>query len=333
MCLALGRAFSVMGYEAVSVGPLHVDRQSFWEIVDHEIEVLNTAKFAAIVGIGPDFAYGNKEKTLLMSYDIDQFSVCLQKPPGSVGYLTWGPEQGFDKEVAVTAQVIGKFHWVTALHNVTYVEPAGHLAQVPCGSSQGCAAIIDSGTSLIAGPRSALNQLGAQIPAVQEDCSNLKELPKLRFVIDGHQFELPPEAYVMRITGAILEADNIWDILFFKPKIRKVDICAPAFMEIDMMSQFGPVWIMGMPFFRYYHTTFDRPNKAMHFSRAGPGCEPLPFEKGGSGNSTGFLATGPTVQDSDDGPLLDVKVDALIPPTLSGMMDVPPNGRQGTLEL
>lgn len=56
----------------------------------------------------------------------------------------------------------------------------------------------------------------------------------------------------------VRQADSIWDVLFFKPKVRKVHMCMPAFMQIDMMSQLGPVWIMGMPFFRYYHTTFDR---------------------------------------------------------------------------
>merc|ERR1719323_2021770 len=34
-----------------------------------------------------------------------------------------------------------------------------------------------------------------------------------------------------------------------------------------------------MPFFRYYHTTFDRKNKEMHFAQAGPQCEPLPLAK------------------------------------------------------
>merc|ERR1719515_28955 len=58
-----GPCRSVMGYETVSVGHLKAERQAFWEIMEHRIAVLDTAKFAAIVGIGPNFAYGNKEKT------------------------------------------------------------------------------------------------------------------------------------------------------------------------------------------------------------------------------------------------------------------------------
>mmetsp|Transcript_90382 Transcript_90382/g.170409 ORF Transcript_90382/g.170409 Transcript_90382/m.170409 type:complete len:425 (+) Transcript_90382:85-1359(+) len=320
-----GPCVSMMGYESVEVGTLKTSDQAFWEIIDHRINVLDTAKFAAIVGVGPNFAYGNKEQTLLMSYGVDEFSVCLQKPSGSSGFLTWGPTTGISEDKLAKADVIGKHHWVTRLHNVSFKMPSPnqHLAQVPCAGS-GCAAIIDSGTSLIAAPGIALMQLSEQIEPIMEDCSNLHELPTLRFVIDGHDFELPPQAYVMRVTGAIMEANDIWDILFFKPKIRKVDMCMPAFMQNDMMSQFGPVWILGMPFFRYYHTTFDRTKKEMRFATAGPECEPLPFKEG---KKTSLIT-----QNSAAYRPLDVEVDALIPPTLSEQMDFPFNNA-GEIEL
>merc|ERR1719213_1069918 len=127
------------------------------------------------------------------------------------------------------------------------------------------------------------------IPAINEDCSNLNELPTLHLTMgDGKKFELPPNAYVMRIKGGVLEAGSVWDILFFKPKVQKVDMCMPAFMQMDMPSEHGNLWILGMPFFRYYHTSFDRKTKAMHFAAAGPGCEPLPLT-GKDANRTALL--------------------------------------------
>lgn len=318
-----GPCVSVMGYETVGVGNMESKRQAFWEIIDHRISVLDTAKFAAIVGIGPNFAYGNSEQTLLMSYGVEEFSVCLQKPTGSDGFLTWGStDSKLDKKKDyATAQVLGGHHWAAKLEGVTFAAHDGTLpnnktAVDVCGEGKACTAIIDSGTSLIAAPGIALMQLSEQIPAIKEDCSNLHELPNLRFMIDGNPFELPPQAYVMRVTGAELEADDLWDVLFFKPKIRRVDMCMPAFMQIDMESKTGPVWILGMPFFRYYHTTFDRKEKALHFAHAGPNCEPRPFRA----NRTESLLA---MERAEERLPMDVDVAAMVPPTLSGMMDYP----------
>mmetsp|Transcript_65219 Transcript_65219/g.155767 ORF Transcript_65219/g.155767 Transcript_65219/m.155767 type:complete len:445 (+) Transcript_65219:74-1408(+) len=314
-----GPCVSMMGYETVQVGDMVAKEQAFWEIVSHQITVLNKAKFAAIVGIGPNFAYGHTEQTLLMSYGVEEFSICLQKKSGSPGFLTWGPvanKEEKEKKFA-KADVVGEHHWVARLHNISFGEKSeAHLANMPCMGS-GCAAIVDSGTSLIAAPGVALMQLSEMIEPIKEDCSNIDELPTLHFVIDGKDFELPPQAYIMRVTGAILEADSIWDVLFFKPKIRKLDMCMPAFMQIDMMSQFGPVWILGMPFFRYYHTIFDREERAMYFAKAGPNCEALPYQ---ADRSTELLSSSEHRLERQP---MEVDVDSLVPPTLSGMIDYP----------
>merc|ERR1719214_404405 len=106
---------------------------------------------------------------------------------------------------------------------------------------------------------------------------------------------------------------------FFKPQIKKVNMCIPAFMQIDMNSQMGPVWILGMPFFRYYHTSFDRTNKQMHFATAGNNCEPLPH----SANKTALLSMG--VHRAEDFDPTDIDIDAIVPPTLSSMLE--PQGK------
>jgi hypothetical protein len=60
----------------------------------------------------------------------------------------------------------------------------------------------------------------------------------------------------------------------------------PAFMPIDKTSQFGPVFILGMPFLRYYKTTFVRER-----------------EEAGSGSTdgTGDADSGVTVVGEADG--------------------------------
>jgi len=310
-----GPCISMQGYDTVKVGPMEAKEQTFWEITKHQIPVLDQAKFAAIVGIGPDFAPTNHEKSLLMSYGVEEFSVCLERESGAPGWLTWGPVTSLKETQMVTVPVAGQLHWAAHMTNVAFAAKPGTPA---CGGS-GCAAIVDSGTSLIAAPTSALMQLSEQIGPIHEDCSNLHELPMLKFHLDGKEFELPPHAYVMRINGAVMQANSVWDVLFFKPQMKKVNMCVPAFMQIDMNSQMGPVWILGMPFFRYYHTSFDRKTKSMHFATAGPKCEPLPYAP----NKTAMLAMGARrVEDFDP---TDIDIDAVIPPTLSSMLE--PHGK------
>lgn len=286
-----GPCRTMLGYDTVQVGPkLVAKNQPIWEIVEHRIPVLDQAKFAAIVGIGPKFGYDSKAKTLLMNYKVDEFSICLKKEAGAAGYLTWGPDKDAEmkKEEVVVAKVKGKHHWATSLTKVRFGDDvkinnnktdgknkSKHEVVDVC--AKGCAAIIDSGTSLIAAPTAALVALSNQIGHIEEDCSNLDELPSLRFMLDGKEMVLPPRAYVMNVKGATLEADNIWDLLFFKPKLRKTNSCMPAFMEMDMKTSLGDVWIFGMPFFRYFHTTFNRAEGTMQFAKAGADCDPEPI--------------------------------------------------------
>jgi hypothetical protein len=328
-----GPCISESGYDDVQVGPMKAKGQHIWEITQHKIPVMDQAKFAAIVGIGPHFAPGNSEKTLLMNYGVDEFQMCLLRGSGKPGYLTWGPAPATAKAQMVSVPVEGKMHWAAKMTTIGFDKKApsfldkkgAAVSANPCAN--GCAAIVDSGTSLIAAPTAALMQLSEQIGPIHEDCSNLHELPMLKFTLGDKHFELPPHAYVMRINGAVMQANNIWDVLFFKPQMKKVNMCIPAFMQIDMNSQMGPVWILGMPFFRYYHTSFDRTNKQMHFATAGNDCEPLPH----SANKTALLSMG--VKRTEDFDPTDIDIDAIIPPTLSSMLEPQTKNSQGVVDI
>eukprot|EP00440_Ansanella_granifera_P064454 gb/GFBE01069882.1/.p1 GENE.gb/GFBE01069882.1/~~gb/GFBE01069882.1/.p1 ORF type:complete len:448 (+),score=92.97 gb/GFBE01069882.1/:1-1344(+) len=286
-----GECVTMLGYDTVQVGDLSAENQAIYEITEHTMHALDAAKFAAIVGIGPGFSFNSSEKTLLMNYNIEEFSVCLQKPAGSDGLLRWGPsEHPLRLDQTVNVNVTGQHHWSTTLRDVKFTGGSKNRTKNPlsifgsssfadpCSDETGCTAVIDSGTSLIAAPSEQLWQLSNDIGVIEEDCSNLHELPTLKFVLDGEVLELPPQAYVMRVKGASLEAGNIWDLLWFKPKIRKLDMCMAAFIETSVFpGKGGPTWIFGMPFFRYFHTTFDRASKTMRFAKAGENCEPEPL--------------------------------------------------------
>lgn len=282
-----GSCAVMMGYDTISIGPMTTTGHSFWEIVSHQIPILETAAFTAIVGIGPKFGYDSNKTTLLMSYGVRAFTICLGKESESDGYLTWLPEQDGEEDGVTdvaTLSVIGSHHWATKLTRVTaYQEWHASPAHEPCSSASGCVAILDSGTSLIAAPLEALELLDTQMPQINKDCSNMNDLPDLRLVLDGHEVLLPPEAYVMRVKASDLSQSVIPKVIDWV--IQKLGIvtttyvCTPAFMQFEMESQHGPVWILGMPFFRHYHTSFDREKQQMQLAKATEDCGRAPMSE------------------------------------------------------
>jgi len=63
----------------------------------------------------------------------------------------------------------------------------------------GYMAVIDSGTSLIAGSTEVINAWIDGI-VVDETCTGVEDLPDLTIQIDSHDYVLTPDDYVLRIT-------------------------------------------------------------------------------------------------------------------------------------
>merc|ERR1719486_1045167 len=112
-------------------------------------------------------------------------------------------------------------------------------------------AIIDSGTSLLAGPKDAVTALaekaGATLVMGKEytiDCSKKASLSNLDVTLGGKPFTLTPDDYVLSVSGQ----------------------CLFAFMGIDVPPPRGPLWIMGDVFMRKYYCVFDYGNKKMRMA-------------------------------------------------------------------
>merc|ERR1719387_802979 len=65
-------------------------------------------------------------------------------------------------------------------------------------TGQGCYTVVDTGTSLLSLPKGVIRDIQKKLKAMPEhfDCSQVDQLPVLKFMLDDHEFQLPPRAYV-----------------------------------------------------------------------------------------------------------------------------------------
>jgi len=296
-----GPVLSRRGLDVCQVGPtsspLISTMMPFWQVMDHDIAVWDRySQFSGIIGLGhspraPAMLQNSDQKNssgrlltarndnyvLLERLGVTSFSICLERGQGTPpGWLKMGSlvESAGESSIFKHVAVIGQVHWGVAM---TQLRAGGLERTNPC--SPACAAIVDSGTSLIAAPPSAMDALAPLFNSIKKDCSNLAELPDIEFNLGGVMFDLPPQIYVMQLTHFVEKPQAVWERMYSPPELIAVTECVPSFMSIDMQTEnSGPLWILGMPFLRYYHTVFQRSPKVMHIAYADPNCEPTAYK-------------------------------------------------------
>merc|ERR1712207_59265 len=135
--------------------------------------------------------------------------------------------------------ISGEFAYVP-LTSESYWEVALQGVKLGDSSVSSCKkAIVDSGTSLLAGPSSEItalaNKLGAKSVMGKEwtvDCS--ASMPDLTFQLGGKAFALKKADLIFQQSGST---------------------CILGLMGIDVPA--GPLWILGDVFMRKYYVQFD----------------------------------------------------------------------------
>ena len=113
-------------------------------------------------------------------------------------------------------------------------------------------AIVDSGTSLMVGPKAQVSKLASAIGATPNimgeytiDCKKLDDMPDIVFTIDGNDYTIPGKSAVIEAQGT----------------------CLFAFIGMNFPNG-GPQWILGDVFMRQYYTVFNYVDEKIGFAKA-----------------------------------------------------------------
>ncbi|KAM7053541.1 cathepsin E [Molossus nigricans] len=245
-----GSLSGIIGADQVTVEGLTVVGQPFGESVTEPGQTFVNAEFDGILGLGyPSLAVGGVTPVFdnMMAQnlvDVPMFSVYMSSDPegGSESELIFG---GYDH-----SHFSGSLNWVPVTKQ-GYWQIALDTIQVGGAvmfCSEGCQAIVDTGTSLITGPSNEIKQLQKAIGAEPMDgeyaveCDNLNVMPDVTFTINGVPYALQPTAYTL---------------LDF---VDGMKFCPSGFQGQDIPPPSGPLWILGDVFIRQFYSVFDRGN-------------------------------------------------------------------------
>jgi len=283
--------------------------------------LLRNAPFQAIVGIGPpgqplflasealdameeadasmDLVMEARHQVYIAEHRPDLtaqlgmqvFSTCLGREAGSPGYFIWNDVKPSDRPGMVTAHVPGQITWSVEVKSTSFRSPLGvDMTDIVC--TQGCAAIVDSGTTLLGLDSVSYDNMFRFISQMGKDCSDLSVYPSLHFKIGDGEIVLPPSAYIAEVYG--FASDTMGTLMHrAKPgpfqnasrlhEIGEQVMCQLMIMDMGtLQTPFGPEIIMGMSTFREYYVTFDlgngRDDRTIFFSPANDNCDPMSAE-------------------------------------------------------
>ncbi|NWH61481.1 CATE protein, partial [Geococcyx californianus] len=255
-----GSLTGVIGSDQVVVEGLTVSNQQFAESVSEPGKAFLDVEFDGILGLAyPSLAvdgvtpvFDNMMAQNLV--ELPMFSVYMSRNPSASqgGELLFG---GFDPShfmgtlnwVPVTQQG----YWQIQLDNIL-------LGGTVAFCVNGCQAIVDTGTSLITGPKKEIKELQNYIGATAVDgeyaveCSNLNVMPDVTFTINGLPYTLNAYAYTLKEYG------------------DGMVLCTSGFQGMDIAPPTGPLWILGDVFIRQYYSVFDRGNNRVGLAPAVP---------------------------------------------------------------
>lgn len=245
----------------VEIAGLSAKNQTFAEATKEPGITFVAARFDGILGLGyPTIAVNGIKPVFNTMIDEGvvskpQFSFYLNRQVGQPvgGEVYFG---GVDP-----SKYTGNFTW----HSVTrkaywqiHMDSVSVATETPTKACKGgCAAIVDTGTSLLTGPKDEVGDINRAIGAIPflagewlVICSRIPEMPNINFVLSGKTYTLTPHDYVLQVSTA------------------GQTMCLSGFMGMDIPPPAGPLWILGDVFIGKFYSTFDFGKNRVGFAEA-----------------------------------------------------------------
>jgi len=245
-----GPVSGVFSADTITIGDLKLTDYTFAEVDKTSGLGLGyrLGKFDGILGLGWDaISVGHVPtpmKALVASGQLPEPVFAFYLGNNQPGELLFG---GVDKK-----HYTGDFSFVP-LSSETYWQI--NMDAVKLGSdsvSSVKSAIVDSGTSLLAGPKADVAKIAAKLGAKSilgkeyvVDCS--AKLPDLTFTLGGKDFTLEQKDLILQASGSQ---------------------CVLGLTGLDVPAPRGPLWILGDVFMRKFYVQFDWGQKRLGFAKA-----------------------------------------------------------------
>ncbi len=249
-----GAVSGYVGQDVATVGGLTATGVLFGQVTHLTGLSFLASKFDGILGMAwPRISVNNLPLVFDLLFqqgkvDGNSFSFYLTKEPGVEGsaMVLGGVNPQYAASEFKYYPLTSETYWLVNMSDVVFNGTSFKKNSV-------LMAIVDTGTSVIAGPTKIVDEmLKAYGPGREKkiDCATIDQQPDLAFKFGSDSFVLKPKDYILKVTsGAQSE-------------------CIIGLIGLDLPPQLGESFILGDSFIKAYYTHFDVQGKRVGFATA-----------------------------------------------------------------